>query len=154
MKEDKNDAIKKRFAELPAIVQQAITDASIETKLRALAETHKLHLDQWVLLENQIMLTLIGLEDPKNMAKNIAAKVGVSDEIAKKLVADIAAQVFQPIRKMMQHADVPDPTKKEEPTEVAPTEKMTPSDTSAYKTGESSTERRDVQEDPYRESIE
>ena len=83
MTEDKNIAIKKRFAELPAIVQQAITDASIETKLRALAETHKLHLDQWVLLEDEIMLTLLGIEDPKNMAKNIATKVGISDEIAK-----------------------------------------------------------------------
>jgi len=59
--------MEERFAELPTSVQKAVTDASVEQKLRKLAKKYKLHLDQWILLENEIMLTLLGFEEPKDI---------------------------------------------------------------------------------------
>jgi len=156
-----NSIIEARFAELPKAVQQAVTDASVEKKLRALAEKYKLHLDQWVVLENEIMLTLLGLEDPEDMAKNVAKEVKITEELAQEIVNDIAVQVFKPIREQMQgslDSEATDrgirPVGQSRETEAASTtEKVVPTDTTAYKPGESSLERRDVQEDPYRESI-
>jgi len=153
--------IQERFAELPATVQQAVTDASVEQKLRALSAKYKLHLDQWVLLENEILLTLLGLEDPEDMAKNVAKEVGIKEELAQQLVNDIALEVFKPIREHMQGALDSEASKRgtvgvgagSAPASTG-AKKVAPSDTSAYKPGESSTNRRDVQEDPYRESIE
>lgn len=152
--------IEERFAELPESVQQAVTDASVEKKLRALASKYKLHLDQWVLLENEIMLTLLGLEEPENMAANVAKEVQIDEELAQKLVNDIALEIFKPIREQMQGAlDSEAIQRKNVPVGKGaadtgePSQKVAPSDTSAYKPGESSADRRDVQEDPYRESI-
>jgi len=157
MANDIETLVEKRFAELPEAVQDAIQNADVEQKLRALSAKYKLHLDQWVLLENEIMLTLLGLEDPQNMANNVAKQVGIKQDLAQKIVNDIAIEVFRPIRKEMQNAlsskgrDSDNIVMKDASTTTE--KKVTPSDTSAYKPGVSSLERKDVQEDPYRESI-
>ena len=162
MDDNVKNMLRERFAELPEAVQRAVTDASVEKKLRALAAKYKLHLDQWVLLENEIMLTLLGLEAPENMVKNVAKEVHVDEALAQQIVNDIALQVFQPIRKQIQGELDHEPLKRKSvpvgkgaaTPEKAEREKIAPSDSSAYKPGQKSTERRDVQEDPYRESIE
>lgn len=155
MDNDIEKKIQERFAALPESVKEAIDDASVEQKLRALASTYKLHLDQWVLLENEIMLTLLGIEDPEDMARNISKEVGIDDSTAKKLVADIALQIFKPIREQMQITlDSKAIQRTTRPVLSSMEDKKTPSDTTAYKSGEKSSERREVQEDPYRESIE
>ena len=152
MEPDVKQVIQQRFAELPPAVQAAVTDASVEKKLRALAAKYQLHLDKWVLLENEIMMTLLGIDEPENMAKNVAEEVGVSQDIAQQIVNDIALQIFKPIREQMQGKLDHEATERD----VVPVkpQKTAPSDTTAYKAGENSAERRDVQEDPYRESIE
>lgn len=149
--------IQTRFAQLPVAVQEAVTDSSVEEKLRSLAKKHKLHLDQWVLLENEIMLTLLGIEEPENMAKNIAKEVGIEETLAQKLVDDIGVEVFKPIRGRMEITLDSKSLKREvlsKPQKKDGELKKVPSDTVAYKPGQRSNERRDVQEDPYRESIE
>lgn len=174
---DTNDiehVLQERFAELPESVQQAITDASVEEKLRNLAEKHKLHLDQWVLLEREIMLTLLGIEDPEDMVKNIAESVRTDKDTAQQLVNDIAVEVFQPVREQMQREldETPEeqgaapaaprsnasrdsvPAEPADDTGKQEEEKKRPSDAATYRPGEKSTERRDVQGDPYREPIE
>lgn len=158
-----------RFSALPPSVQKAITDTSIEKKLRALAQKHKLHLDQWVLLENEIMLTLLGVEDPDNMVANVAREVHVSTDIAQAIVNDIATLVFTPIRESLQQGIPGDALeRKTEKSTVesdshglvmpntAPSAKEGPSDVigPAYQAGASSLERKMVQGDPYREPLE
>src|SRR3990167_1319619 len=90
--------LQERFAQLPKVVQDAITSADVEKQLRTLANTHKLHLDQWQNLENEVMLTLLGFVDPEKLQENIQKEVGVSAEIATELAADISRIVFEPIR--------------------------------------------------------
>lgn len=95
-------AIKTRFAQLPKVVQKAIMSADVETHLRELASTHKLHLDQWEALENEVQLTLLGIQPTDKLAKNIAKEVGVSAEVAQALAIDIAGAIFQPIREELE----------------------------------------------------
>jgi hypothetical protein len=177
-KPDIHEIIDKRIAELPPVVQRAIEDASVEKKLRTLAQKHKLHLDQWVLLENEIMLTLLGLAEPEEMAGNIAREVRIDKDVAEKIVADIATQVFQPIRaqlrgemseeeserRPLQGASKTEPLASAKDTlkssippgepQIAPKPegKKAPTDSTTYAPGKTSMERRDVNEDPYRES--
>jgi len=79
--------------------------------------------------------------------------------LAQKIVNDIAVQIFKPIREQMQGTlEKESMQRKTDRLEEGglrkkQTKKIAPIDTTAYKTGESSVERRDVQEDPYRESI-
>lgn len=92
------EVMAERFKRLPPSVQNAITSADVEAHLRELAKTQQLHLDQWDLLENEVMLTLLGLAKTSELKQNIMKEVGVSDEVATILARDIAEYVFKPIR--------------------------------------------------------
>lgn len=115
-----------RFKELPQKVRDAITSADIEAHLRQLAEKHKLHLDQWALLENEVMLTMLGFQKTADLAKNIASEVGVQEDVADALAADISQNVFAPIRDELEKAlnageEAPKPPAPSEiPVETAP----------------------------------
>jgi len=91
-------ALKERFAKLPVVVQQAITSADVEKRMRELADTNKLHLDQWQSLENEVMLALLGVQPIENLEKNIQSEVGVSAETAMTLANAVSKIVFEPIR--------------------------------------------------------
>ena len=108
-KPDIDAVLKERFLELPKVVQNSITSADVEKHLRELANTHKLHLDQWETLENEVLMTLYGITAVDELQANIQKHVGISDEIAKTLADDISKAVFEPIRKELERElDHPD----------------------------------------------
>ena len=99
---DLNEKIQARFKVLPKVVQNAITSADVQKRMRELAETHKLHLDQWQSLENEVMLTLLGFQASEELEENIKEGVEVSSEKAKALATDISKIVFEPIREELE----------------------------------------------------
>lgn len=161
------------FEKLPPVVQQAITGAHTEEHLRKLSEKHQLHLDQWQVLENEVMMTLFGLQPMSELAGHIEKGVGVSPQIAQELTLAISEEVFEPIRQQLER-DLEHPEAQEqtinpvdkvaaqeiagaaEPTQTTPevvvqkVERPEPSQT--YRPGQPSHERRDVHSDPYRET--
>ena len=88
-----DDILKERLQELPKAVRDAIASAELEKKLQELAERHKLHLDKWDALENEVMLTLLGLESIDKLEENIKNEVGVPAETASALAEDIAEKI-------------------------------------------------------------
>ncbi len=90
--------MQERFTKLPKVIQDAITSADVEKHLRELANTHKLHLDQWTKLENEVMLALLGFEPVGDLAKNIKSEVGTDEASSVAIAADISKIVFEPIR--------------------------------------------------------
>jgi hypothetical protein len=181
--------VAERMAQLPKIVQDAIRSADVEKHLRLLADGHKLHLDQWGILENEVMLTLMGFQEIRDLQSNIEKEVGVSTEIAAELASDISKTVFEPIRQELERQlEKPDaaaakvsPEEKARqqilangesaPGSAAPIPPTQPINTPAtpptppqtekavrtqispsYAAKESSTERKEVAGDPYRET--
>ena len=104
-----------RFAELPKIVQDAITSAQISKGLQKLSEENKLHVDQWDKLENEVMFALLGLTDTADLPQNIAKNVVVADDLANTLAQQISANVFEPIREQLDR-QLGSPQAKEEVT--------------------------------------
>jgi hypothetical protein len=92
------ELFQKRLGELPQVVQNAIRSADVQKRLRNLADTHKLHLDQWQVLENEVMLTVLGFQQIDSLEKNIKDQVGVSEEIARALTESANQLIFEPIR--------------------------------------------------------
>ena len=147
--------------------------------MRALADTQKLHLDQWESLENEVMLSLLGFQPIEDLEKSIKNEVKVSDEVAKILTAEISKIVFEPIRQEMErqleHPDakpvemtgvetaskdaIAAETKPAAPAVVPATPPDAPNQEKAvrapvsesYKPGETSVDRKQVHDDPYRE---
>ncbi len=99
---DFKEALAQRFKELPAPVQQAITSSDIEKRLRELATQHRLHVDQWDALENEVMLALLGFEHPQDLEKNLRSALGVSGETVQHVAQDINRIVFEPIREELE----------------------------------------------------
>jgi len=194
--------MKKRFAELPAPVQKAITSVDIQKQLREAADKHKLHLDQWEILENEVLMALFGITPVDELQSAIQKEVKVSTEVAAALAADISKIVFEPIRQELERelehpeakgkevsgvesmrtktlaaesassfqvptsssgdAEIPPDSSKLEarsyvkpatPSPPPPTEKAIRKPAAgAYRPGEASAARKDVHDDPYRES--
>lgn len=107
-----SEKLQARFLQLPKALQNAITSADVEKKLRALSETHKLHLDQWQKLENEVMLALLGFQPVENLEANIKNEVGIAEEEAKALAGDIADTIFEPIREELER-ELEKPAEKE-----------------------------------------
>lgn len=169
-----------RFNELPKQIQVAITSADINKRLRELATAHKLHVDEWDSLENEVMLTLLGFERPEQLEQNIQREMKMSADDARALAKSINTIVFEPIRseleRQLEHPDAmplietgaeaartqilgaePAPVSAPQtPSPTPPVEKPTapvvrmPA-SGAYKPGEASTERQSIVDDPYRE---
>lgn len=101
-KTDIAEELKTRFLQLPKVLREAITSADVEKRLRELAESHKLHIDQGQKLENEVMLALFGFQKVENLEENLKKEVGISAEIANVLAGDIAESIFQPIREELE----------------------------------------------------
>ena len=100
--QDLKEQIQERFKQLPKVIQDAATSADVEKRLRILADTHQLHVDQWQLLENNVMLTLVGFQPMEELAENIRSDLGIREEAAERLAADVSKIVFEPIRQEME----------------------------------------------------
>lgn len=97
--DDTKKVFEEHFALLPPVVQDAITSSTVEENLRKLSNKYRLHLDQWQLLETEVLMTLMGLKDVDDLAKNIQSEVHVDTNTASALAQDISEVVFVPIRK-------------------------------------------------------
>lgn len=171
-----DEQLKEQFKSLPKVVQDAITSADVAKHMRELADMHKLHLDQWESLENEVMLTLLGIQPIADIQKNIKNEVGLTDEVASALAADISKIVFEPIRAELERSlDNPQAVNVQvsaveevgrqaiaeekantvaaaTPPQAPNTDKVARAPISeSYKAGEASTERKSVHDDPYRE---
>lgn len=99
---DLQKQLQERFASLPPVIQRTIESTEVESHLRALSSTHKLHVDQWELLENEVIMTLLGFQQTSALAANIEKSVHVDRATAEQLAADISKIVFEPIRQELE----------------------------------------------------
>ncbi|MBI4093729.1 hypothetical protein HY417_02090 [Candidatus Kaiserbacteria bacterium] len=97
-----NELFTERLKSLPKVVRDAITSVDLKKQLQELANKHKLHLDQWQLLENEVMLTLLGFDEPEKLQENIKREVNVTDDVATNLALDISHIVYEPIRQELE----------------------------------------------------
>ena len=101
---DLNKELAERFATLPKVVQDAITSADVQKHMRDLAESNKLHVDQWQLLENNVMLTLLGFQPVAELTPHLEKDLGVTEAVAVELSTKISEFVFAPIRGEMERS--------------------------------------------------
>lgn len=169
--QDVEKVIQERFKKLPVPIQKAIKSAAVEKRLRDMSNEHKLHLDQWQALENEVMLTLFGFQPLSELSKNIQESVEIDEQTANMITSNITKEIFMPIREELERSlEHPDAKEKELSTaeraqaavsiehKTTAVASQTPtvaraqiSDT--YKPGETSATRPATDGDPYRESV-
>jgi hypothetical protein len=85
MEPDIKEVLAEHFNALPKIVQDSITSSHVQEKLQNIAKKHSLHLDQWIPLENEIMMVLLG-----------------TTEMAAAIAEDASDLIFEPIRQELE----------------------------------------------------
>ncbi len=103
--DEQNQQLSDAFSSLPKVLQDSISSADVQAKLRELAKVHKLHLDKWAILENEIMMALLGLTEPNELAQNISREVGLPMEKALEITDSVVKIVFNPIQEQL-HASL------------------------------------------------
>jgi hypothetical protein len=98
---DLHEKIRQRFNEVPKLVQEVIQSSETEKHLRALAAANKLNAEQYEPLENEVLLALLDFQPTERLGHNIKIVLGVSDELADRLAADIGKFIFDPLRQAL-----------------------------------------------------
>jgi len=96
--DEQEQILQDAFLALPQVLQEAITNADVQANMRKLAEVHKLHLDKWNILENDIMLALLGISDINELPENISTHINIPLEQAQQITNSVAEIVFDPIQ--------------------------------------------------------
>ncbi len=96
------EMIRERFAQLPKVVQDAITSADVSQRMQELAKKHSLHVDQWEALENEVQLTLLGVVSSEDLVANLERELRINTAAATLLAEDISTTVFEPIRQELE----------------------------------------------------
>ncbi len=65
---------------------------------------HTLHVDQAGVVEHEILLLLIGLQDPVQFTEALKNDAGLDQATAEQIIQEVNERVFVPLRKQMQEA--------------------------------------------------
>jgi len=92
------EEIKKRYAELPFDIRQAISSPAVTDRLQDIGRAQGLRLDKIGLLVEEVSLVMIGLGSTQNFVSEIQEKLGISREHAETIAQQVDHEVFSRIR--------------------------------------------------------
>lgn len=104
MKAEIEKEIYDHLQQLPELIRGTIDEADVPAKMRALATQQKLHIDQWEGLEQEVMMTLVGMKEPNELPMGIKNALGISGDLAMTLATAVSEQIFIPVRQKLEEA--------------------------------------------------
>lgn len=93
--------LKERFKKLPKELQEAILTVDSNEDLKDITEKYNLHIDKSAELMDEVGLTMLGIHNPNNFKENIKDRIGIEDNLAREITADIDEVVFAPIKESL-----------------------------------------------------
>lgn len=98
---------------LPPFLQKYLSEEKYTVAAQSLMSKHKLRMDQGGILERELLLLLMGIENPTEFAQALTDEAKIDPEVMHDLIKDINEQVFVPLRKqeeeMTKKAKLPQP---------------------------------------------
>ncbi len=102
MEENVQKIFKEQYNKLPPELQQAIMASDLRVKLAAIMQKYRLHIDKASVLENEVVLVLMGMESPDEFVNNARRELAISPEDSRALARDVNDQIFHPIREKLE----------------------------------------------------
>ncbi len=103
MDETQRQLINEQMQRIPAEVREAIQASDWERTVFNIGRAHKMHIDDIDVLSIETILTLIGLEHPKDFPVNLQKRTGVSDDTLAQIVDEINERLFSKIRSALKN---------------------------------------------------
>ncbi|MCH8049979.1 hypothetical protein IIB51_01030 [Patescibacteria group bacterium] len=104
MNEELSNTLQKTFLELPQALRDLFVSSHFEGVLSRVAEGHPLQDHQRIAVENEIMLVLLGLENPNGLVTNIRHRAQISRDRTEKIVKVINENILIPNRELLEEA--------------------------------------------------
>ncbi len=101
---DFNNSVAQVMKSLPSAIQEFIRQERYTAVAKNLMTKYGLHIDQATILERELMLLLMGIENPDEFAAALRDEARLPQEIITGIAKDINEQIFIPLQKEMQQA--------------------------------------------------
>ncbi len=98
MLDDNSKLIQARYLQLPPEIQDLITADRTRKFILELGKRNGVHVDELGILENEILIVMLGLEDPARLPAQLRARAHFSEEKASAIAAEVDKQLLAPLR--------------------------------------------------------
>ena len=92
------DSLKEVMQTLPPVIRTYLTQGKYTAVAKTLMAKYDLRIDQGGVLEREIMLLLMGVEDPNEFVKALSEEAGLSQQVINGISQDVNEQIFTPLR--------------------------------------------------------
>lgn len=96
------ESVKQVMQTLPPVIREYLSQGRYTPVARNLMAKYGLRIDQGGVLEREIMLLLMGIENPDEFSKALAEEAKLDQKTINGIVEDINTQIFVPLRDEMQ----------------------------------------------------
>lgn len=104
MDEEKNikQMVEERLEEIPPQVKKAILESNWEEDVRRISEKYRLRIDQGNVLENQVLLLMLGLQSVDNFFEVLGETIENEDNKLENILDEVEANIVAKIRDVLQ----------------------------------------------------
>lgn len=89
---------------LPPPIRQYLKEGKYSIVAKNLMRKYGLHIDQGGVLEREIMLLLMGIENPDEFAASLKSEAALSEDVVRNIMTDVNQEIFIPLQKEMRNA--------------------------------------------------
>jgi restriction endonuclease len=102
MDETQKQLINEQMQKIPPEVRMVIENSDWERTVFNIGRAHKMHIDDIDALSIETILTMVGLEHPKDFSNNLQKHTGISNDTLAEIVDEINERLFTKIRQALQ----------------------------------------------------
>lgn len=97
MDEKQKKLIEEQIKRIPSEVREAISSSNWERTIFDIGREHKMHIDDIDILSIETILTMIGLEHPKDYAENLRKRIDLKEEELLTIVEEVNKRLFSKV---------------------------------------------------------
>lgn len=101
MDDNQKKLIAEQMRKIPSEVREAINSSDWERTIFNIGREHKMHIDDIDTLSVETILTMIGLEHPKDYPNNLQKRIGLNDDELMNIVEQVNERLFSKIREAL-----------------------------------------------------
>jgi hypothetical protein len=92
------ESIQQVMQTLPPVIRDYLSKGEYSIVAKNLMAKYGLHIDQSGILEREIMLLLMGIENPAEFIQALVGEAKIDRQVVNKIVQDVNAQIFIPLK--------------------------------------------------------
>jgi hypothetical protein len=93
-----DENVKQIMEDLPPVIRAYLEQGKYSVVTKNLMAKYSLRIDQGGILEREIMLLIMGIEDPTEFVTALISEASIADDTARQILTDVNQEIFVPLR--------------------------------------------------------